>query len=162
MNNDTVSDVFGGRLRVRVCGLCTDDAGRLLLTLHKGLGPAGRLWIPPGGGMHYGEPAEECLVREIYEETGLTTEAEELLFIYEYLQKPLHAVELYFKARITGGEIRQGYDPELNDDQQIIQKSEFLGKEQINGIPLNMRHEILKKYMTPKDLLGLRGYFRFH
>jgi ADP-ribose pyrophosphatase YjhB (NUDIX family) len=112
--------------------------------------------------MAYREAAEECLVREMREETGLETEAGKLLFVHEYIGEPLHAVELFFEARITGGELITGRDPELGDNEQIICRSEFMNEEQISRIPLKMRHEILKKHMAPKDILDLRGYFRFH
>ncbi|MFA0962995.1 NUDIX domain-containing protein [Roseivirga sp. BDSF3-8] len=160
MSKKRVGEVFGDRLRVRVCGICLMDGG-LLLTEHKGLGPQGRLWIPPGGGMQYGESAEECLVRELKEETGLEIAAGKLLFVHEYINAPLHALELFYEAKITGGSLTKGIDPELAENEQIIQQSKFMGQEEIEGLNKELRHEILKRYTDPKDITGLRGYFRF-
>jgi 8-oxo-dGTP pyrophosphatase MutT (NUDIX family) len=43
--------------------------------------PEGRVfWLPPGGGREGNETPEECLVREIQEETGLIVSVERLLF----------------------------------------------------------------------------------
>lgn len=155
-----ISEAFGGHLRVRVCALIIQDDA-LLLTEHTGLGPAKRLFIPPGGGMAFGETAEECLVREVQEETGLLVKPGKLLFIHEYLESPLHALELFFSAEISGGKLRTGYDPELETGEQIIVGSAFMNKEEIEGLDKEMRHQVLKRYSDPKVLQGLRGYFRF-
>lgn len=43
--------------------------------------PEGRVfWLPPGGGREGNETPEECILREIQEETGLTVSVERLLF----------------------------------------------------------------------------------
>lgn len=52
--------------RISVKALILDEKKRFLLTLeNKGL------WELPGGGLSFGEKPQECLVREIKEETGL-------------------------------------------------------------------------------------------
>lgn len=160
MDNKHVEKKFGNKVRIRVCGICISQ-GRLLLVKHKGLGPEGQLWIPPGGGMHFGESAEECLKREVAEETGLEVKAGRFLFIHEYVQPPLHAVELFFIAELQGGELKTGTDPELSDKEQIITDVAFLSAEEISGIEMDLRHEMLKRYGEPEELTGLRGYFRF-
>jgi ribosomal protein S18 acetylase RimI-like enzyme len=44
--------------------------------------PEGELfWLLPGGGREGNETAEECLIREMQEETGLTVKVERLLFV---------------------------------------------------------------------------------
>ena len=40
------------------------------------------LWDTPGGTIHYGEAIDIALKREIYEETGLTCEQKNILFVY--------------------------------------------------------------------------------
>lgn len=38
-------------------------------------------WGMPGGGLEYGEPAEEAVIREVWEETSLLVEVEKLLLV---------------------------------------------------------------------------------
>lgn len=40
-------------------------------------------YYPVGGGVHIGEKAEEAVVREVYEETGVHYEVDRLAFIHE-------------------------------------------------------------------------------
>ncbi len=47
-----------------------DDAGRLLL-IKRGQAPALGLWSIPGGRIEAGESAEDAVVREVLEETGV-------------------------------------------------------------------------------------------
>ena len=87
-----VVDIFGNKLRVRVCGIFIQD-DKILLVNHKGLTQTGNFWAPPGGGIHFGEPARESLAREFLEETGLKIKVGKFLFINEYISKPLHTIE---------------------------------------------------------------------
>lgn len=48
-----------------------DDAGRTLLFRAKVPGAGRFIWITPGGGIDEGETADECVRREVFEETGL-------------------------------------------------------------------------------------------
>jgi 8-oxo-dGTP diphosphatase len=96
MSKESIIRNFGNRLRLRVCGLCIQD-DKVLLVKHKSLGEKGYLWAPPGGGVNYGESVEEALKREFLEETGLEINISRFLFVSEYLDVPLHALELLFK-----------------------------------------------------------------
>ena len=157
---DTVQTTFGHRLRVRVCGLCF--AGEdLLLVRHQGLGELGYLLAPPGGGIHYGERAEEALVREIEEETGLHVTVREFLFVYEYRALPLHAIELFFAVDRVGGQLGAGRDPELGQEEQLIDSVAFMSPETIRQLPDDALHEMIRRYKTSQELLSRRGYFEF-
>ena len=52
-----------------------DDQGRLLL-VQRANSPAQGLWSLPGGRQEPGETAEQGVVREVHEETGLTVRVE--------------------------------------------------------------------------------------
>ncbi len=156
--SDAVQRTFGHRLRVRVCGLCFsgDD---LLLIRHRGLGKLGYLYAPPGGEMHYGERAEDALVREFAEETGLQVRVREFLFAYEFLEPPLHALELFFSVETVSGEPRRGYDPELADHEQLIEAVRFMSPDTIAQLPRDAMHAMISRGAHSKDLLSRRGYF---
>ena len=52
--------------RISIKALILDDQGRFLLSRQTN-----GVWNFLGGGIHFGETIEECLIREIREETGL-------------------------------------------------------------------------------------------
>src|SRR5712691_6978932 len=58
-------------------------------------------WNLPGGGMEVGETVDETLHREVYEETGLEVEIEQLVGVYSKPQK--QEVVLTFRCHVTGG-----------------------------------------------------------
>ena len=155
---DAVQRTFGHRLRVRVCGLCFsgDD---LLLIRHRGLGKLGYLYAPPGGEMHYEERAEAALVREFAEETGLQVRVSEFLFVYEFLEPPLHALELFFRVEAVSGELQRGHDPELAAHEQLIEAVRFMSPAALAQVPGDALHAVINRYARPKDLLSMRGYF---
>ena len=82
------------------------DQGRLLLVNAY---PDGRsdLWCAPGGGIKAGTSLPDNLKREIAEECGLTIEVGPLALVNEFHDPTsgFHQVELFFRARITGGRI---------------------------------------------------------
>ena len=149
---------FGNKLRVRVCGILIKD-GSILMVLHKSLGVEGMLWAPPGGGMNFGSSAEENLIREFREETGLIVEVEHFLFINEFLEPPLHAIELFFEVRQTGGVLSAGKDPEMPDGHQIIEKIAFLSKGDIMKISRKQIHNIFKPDYDHNRVLQMKGYY---
>jgi ADP-ribose pyrophosphatase YjhB (NUDIX family) len=61
----------------------------------------------PGGGVNYREKLEDCVVREIREETGLNVKTEHLLWVRDFLEQfSGHSVEFFFLATILGGEFK--------------------------------------------------------
>lgn len=115
---------YTGKLRVRICGILIEEK-KILLVRHKGIAGKYNLWSPPGGGLAYGEKVKDCLVREFKEETGLEVKPIRFLFMQEYLQEPLHALELFFEVTRVSGELKTGYDPELGFNAQLIQEVAF-------------------------------------
>jgi 8-oxo-dGTP diphosphatase len=87
--------------------------GRILL-VRRGQEPGKGQYALPGGFAEYGERAEECVVREVLEETGLHTEVLDLVGVYsDPARDPRgHLVSLVFFLRPIGGELRAGDDAE--------------------------------------------------
>jgi len=150
---------FGNRLRIRVSGILVIK-NRILLVKHKSLGISGILWAPPGGGMNYGMTAAQNLVREFKEETGLSVQTERFLFTHEFLRPPLHAVELFFEVKSTGGQLIKGMDPEMLEDEQIIEKVEFIPFRDLIQMDREQVHQVLWDCRTYRDIIRKRGYIK--
>jgi len=158
LNTELIKN-FGNKIRVRVCGILVQD-GKILLVKHHSLGKAGYLWAPPGGGVNFGETVEDSLKREFAEETGLTIEIENFLFINEYLEPPLHGIELFFKVRLTGGRLITGIDPEMGHN-QIIKEVKFMDEVMLKAEPSGALHSILTITSSLQELINLRGYYKY-
>lgn len=148
-----IAKIYGNRLRVRVCGLCW-DGDRVLLVNHRAVsGP--NLWLPPGGGLEFGETLETALKREFLEETGLDIAPAKFAFGCEFIKEPLHALELFFNVIRIGGTLKSGYDPEL----QIIQDVRFFSKEEINTLDRDELHGIFRMAEGSDELRKLSGFY---
>ena len=152
--NDQLAELYGNRVRVRVCGLCWDE-GKLLLINHR-LVTETRFWSPPGGGVEFEERLESALEREFLEETGLQIQAGNFLFGCEFIHAPLHAIELFFSVTRTGGKLVAGHDPEL----QLIREASFIGYDDILRMPQGETHGVFRLAPTREDLDQLSGFYR--
>jgi ADP-ribose pyrophosphatase YjhB (NUDIX family) len=106
---------------MRVAAYCviTDDDGRVLLAhWNEGRRTA---WTMPGGGLESGEDPEHAARREVREETGYRAAIGELLGIHSRVipagrrlnsdaTGPLHALRIVYRARVTGGRLRNEKD----------------------------------------------------
>lgn len=158
---EKIQELYGEKLRVRVCGVCLDDE-QILLVHHKGLGTNNSLWAPPGGGMQYGESAHEALKREFLEETGLEITVERFLFVHEYLDPPLHGIELFFEVKVTGGNLKTGIDPEMEAQEQLITETGYYDLNKLKARTPESLHFVLQKINDAKAILNQSGYFKFH
>lgn len=71
----------------------------------------GKIWYLPGGRLEPSESLQDCVAREVYEETGLLVVAGDLLHVFEYLEVEYrrHKVECCFLARLEAGELSGGW-----------------------------------------------------
>ena len=145
-------------IRLRVCGLHLTKQGILLLK-HEGIGKNGFLWSPPGGGIESEENARDALIREFKEETHLDIIVEDFCFINEYLDKRVHAIELFFTVRVIGGRLKLGQDPELK--KQILTKADYLSFEHVNQLNTLNKHNAFQFCSDAAQINKLRGYYFF-
>lgn len=150
---------FGNQLRVRVSGVLVED-NRILLVKHKSLGAQGILWAPPGGGMQFGRSASENLIREFEEETGLKIKIRQFLFTHEFLNPPLHAIELFFEVERVGGMLRTGSDPEMGEDEQIIEKVAFVHFHDLDQMERLQMHQALRDCRSYEEIIQKKGYIK--
>jgi len=158
MDQKQIVQAFGGRLRVRVCGICFEEDA-LLMVRHKSLGEGKVFWAPPGGGLEYGESVAEAIEREFWEETGLKVAVGRFLFVHEFLKVPLHGIELFFEVKKLGGVLKTGADPEMAKEKQIIEKVAFVPFSQIQDMPTPNRHRLFDFCTTKEELLSMYGFF---
>jgi ADP-ribose pyrophosphatase YjhB (NUDIX family) len=85
---------------VGVAGIIHDDAGRILLE-RRAIEPGYGLWALPGGMAEPGEATEECLVREVLEETGLDVRAGRLLAV----KGGIKVCIVFHEATVLGGSL---------------------------------------------------------
>ncbi|WP_338761221.1 NUDIX hydrolase [Bernardetia sp. ABR2-2B] len=160
----SLEKIYGKKVRTRVCGICVDKKGRLLVVNMKGISSDLEqnkpFFSPIGGGIELGETATDALKREFLEETGLEIEVDYFMCVYEYVNLPIHAVELFFAVRAVGGKLKTGFDPEHGVDNQIITSVDYLEYSKIQALPFEQRHRIFKYASSIENLKKLRGYIR--
>lgn len=85
--------------------------GQLVL-IRRGKEPGKGKYALPGGFVEYGETLEECIVREVYEETGLRAEVLDLVGTYSDPGRDPrgHIVTALFHLRVRGGQLKAGDD----------------------------------------------------
>ena len=158
MMDKSVQEIYGDRVRVRVCGLCW-KGDRMLLVNHRGLYKHD-FWAPPGGGSEFGQSVEFNLRREFREETGLRIKVGSLQFVCEFIQRPLHAIELFFDVTATGGRLFTGEDPEMDEKEQIIHEVKYLAESEIRALPARHKHGLFKTGKTLEKVRDLKGYLK--
>jgi len=129
------TDPFSGRARIRSCALVVREKKLLLVKQNAPTRPE-PIWLPPGGEVLFSESLEKAALREVEEETGMQISVSHLAAVHEFIEQPYHAVEFYFAASVTGGNLITGSDPELNDDEQQIMECAFLPLDELKKLPV--------------------------
>lgn len=131
--------------RVRIA-LVMIEKDKILLVRHRKKDQT--YWLLPGGGLEYGETISECARREALEELGLEIMVGDLLFVNESIppDKHRHVLNLYYRAKVIGGEIKLG-------DEEVLAEGGWIEIDLINELTLypNTKN-ILKKVVTGKRL----------
>ncbi|GJM61102.1 NUDIX domain-containing protein [Persicobacter diffluens] len=156
---EAIVKTFGGKLRIRVSGLLIEN-DKCLMVEHHSINEAGNFWGPPGGGLNYAQSIDQALKQEFLEECGIEISVNRFLFFNEFLEPPLHAIELFYEVKKLSSNIRMGFDPELSADNQIIKKLDFLRLQQIQQLPKGCRHSFFDQANDWSGILGLNGHLK--
>ena len=119
------------KLTVRPTGVLIED-GKILLVEQSVT--QSRHWSLPGGKLEYGETLEECLIREMKEETGLDVSVDKLLYVRDWIPDDSHVVHITFLVSRKGGTLGSGKGTEFE------------------------RGKIKRVMMVPLDELKTHGY----
>lgn len=99
------------RLAVRAILLRQDE----LLLVNAYPGNETDLWCAPGGGVQPHQSLPDNLVREVYEETGLTISVGQVAMVNEFHapDRKFHQVDIYFRCTLLSGSLNDDWiDPE--------------------------------------------------
>ena len=110
-----------------------DEENRMLLV--KQQHEDKEIWMVPGGGIEDGENAAEAAIREVKEETGLDIALERLLWHIEEVSERGQRFVNFFTARVSGGRLELGEDPEFDGDSQVLREVRFMSREEMAEVP---------------------------
>ncbi len=98
-------------IKIRYQGAIVRD-DHILLIKHTEHKDGRSYWIIPGGGREEGESEEECVRREMWEETGLKVTIERLLLDEQVEIKGIYDHHKTYLCRADDGNPQPGYEPE--------------------------------------------------
>ena len=87
--------------QIRATGICIEN-NKILLVKQK---HEDRNWSLPGGRLETGETLEQGVIREVWEETGLLTEVDKLLYVCDKLNCESQLVHITFLLKRVSGKL---------------------------------------------------------
>ena len=97
--------------KVRVAGVLIE--GDKILIVEQDV-TATRHWSLPGGALEFGETIEECIIREMKEETGLDVSVNSLLYVCDRIIDNGHVVHVTLLLDKIGGDLGTGKGAEFD------------------------------------------------
>ena len=154
------ANYFGHYDHVReACRAVILDKGQILLSYET----KADLWMIPGGGLEPGESNEECVLREVAEETGKLIQASECVLQLDEFYEDTKYVSRYFFGTIVGttethrteAEISGGLESRwlpIEEALEIFSKhNEIIDYEEKRGL-------YQRECMALKEILGKQNY----
>ena len=134
------SEIEPMKHRIRAAAIVV-EGDSMLLVKHQGHGPEDGYvwWVPPGGGVEGEESLEECARRETLEETGLSVELGNILYIREFLEPGYHHLEIFFLANSYSGSVVTGENPDVGvlDTAHAIGDVRFVHRREMQGMSVS-------------------------
>ncbi len=148
---------YENKIRVRVCGLIIKN-NKILLVKHRLKGSV--FYGPPGGAVEFGEDLTTTLKRELHEETNIEVTSSNFQFITEYINPPLHAIEMFYHITKWNGIIKAGTDPE-NKHLNVIEGVKWFTLNELKKIKTTQTHHLFHNCNNLRDILALSGYISY-
>lgn len=92
------------------------------------------IWMVPGGGIEDNETSVQAAIREMKEETNLDIEIGRMIWHIEEVAERGQRFVTYFLAKIVGGELKMGIDPEFSEKHQRLREVRFVSQEEMQGL----------------------------
>jgi 8-oxo-dGTP diphosphatase len=128
--------------KVAAAVLVTDCENRVLL-VRRAMNPHRGFWSLPAGFVNYGESPEEAACRECLEETGLSTEIEDIVEIVSGREHSRGAdIVIIYRGRITGGILQAADDAE---------DAGFFAPEQLPPLAFEATRRAVETWMPQND-----------
>ena len=135
-----------------------DDDNRILMVRQDH--PERKVWMVPGGSIEEGESSAQAAVREVLEETGLEIETGGLIWHVEEVSERGQRFVNFFRAKVTGGELKLGTDPEFSEENQVLAEIRFMTREEVAGLE-NVYPEFLRSELWEHLEQGTIDYDAF-
>ncbi len=135
-----------------------DDDNRILMVRQDP--PERTVWMVPGGSIEEGESSAQAAVREVLEETGLEIETCGLIWHVEEVSERGQRFVNFFRAKVTGGELKLGMDPEFSEENQVLAEIRFMTREEVAGLE-NVYPEFLRSELWEHLEQGTIDYDAF-
>jgi len=147
-------EIKKGFVRVRIGAIIIENDS-ILLVHHKK--EDRDYWLLPGGGLETSESVEECIKREMLEETGYEVEPGKLVFTSEtlYPGRERHIVHMNFLAKITG-KTENIMEEERVIGNKFIPLSEFINYKFYPNIKAELIEAARNNFSQGAVHLGLR------
>lgn len=112
--------------RVGLGVLIFNTSNQILLGKRKNAHGAAS-WGPPGGHLEFGEHLEECVIREVYEETGLIIKDPTFIAITNdmFKEENKHYISIFMKANLSNHQVVQNLEPHKVEDWQWFDLEEL-------------------------------------
>uniref|UniRef100_UPI003B52537F NUDIX domain-containing protein n=1 Tax=Roseovarius indicus TaxID=540747 RepID=UPI003B52537F len=119
-------------IRLAVRAVIVEEGRLLLVNAYPGKESA--LWCAPGGGVEKHSSLADNLVREVYEETGLTVEVGAPCLVNEFHSEAsgFHQVDMFFRCRVREGALSDDWQ----DPEAVVNRRRFFTQAELAGIDL--------------------------
>jgi ADP-ribose pyrophosphatase YjhB (NUDIX family) len=142
---------------IRATGVLVEEGHVLLVKQDI---TATRHWALPGGRQEVGETLDQCLIRELKEETGLDVAVGDLLYITDRILPDSHVVHITFLLRRTGGTLLT--EEELRAKKETVRKAEMVPLDQVEAYGMTSRWRQLAESDFPERGSYRGDYVKFY